>query len=87
MTHVTSKKKYSTIINKLITNIKMSRLETNRELVFGIVQDNAVDFIMDGFIIDEDGYVNVFTDGACSSNGYKNARAGIGVWFQDNHPL
>ncbi|XP_032676803.1 ribonuclease H1-like isoform X2 [Odontomachus brunneus] len=39
------------------------------------------------FIIDEDGYVNVFTDGACSSNGYKNARAGIGVWFQDHHPL
>ncbi|XP_012056538.1 PREDICTED: ribonuclease H1-like [Atta cephalotes] len=45
-------------------------------------QDDKVDFIMD-----EDGYVNVFTDGACSSNGYKNARAGIGVWFQDNHPL
>ncbi|XP_029662781.1 ribonuclease H1-like, partial [Formica exsecta] len=45
-------------------------------------QDGKVDFIMD-----EDGYVNVFTDGACSSNGYKNARAGIGVWFQDNHPL
>ncbi|XP_011875673.1 PREDICTED: ribonuclease H1-like isoform X2 [Vollenhovia emeryi] len=38
-------------------------------------------------IVDEDGYVNVYTDGACSSNGYKNARAGIGVWFQDNHPL
>jgi len=37
--------------------------------------------------MDKDGYVNVFTDGACSSNGYKNARAGIGVWFQDNHPL
>lgn len=37
--------------------------------------------------MDEDDYVNVFTDGACSSNGYKNARAGIGVWFQDNHPL
>ncbi|XP_071569064.1 ribonuclease H1-like [Temnothorax nylanderi] len=39
------------------------------------------------FIVDEDGYVNVFTDGACSSNGYKEARAGIGVWFRDNHPL
>ncbi|KYN39010.1 Ribonuclease H1 [Trachymyrmex septentrionalis] len=45
-------------------------------------QDDKADFI-----VDEDGYVNVFTDGACSSNGYKNARAGIGVWFQDNHPL
>jgi len=39
------------------------------------------------FIVDKDGYVNVFTDGACSSNGSKNAQAGIGVWFQDNHPL
>ncbi|XP_018361571.1 PREDICTED: ribonuclease H1-like isoform X2 [Trachymyrmex cornetzi] len=45
-------------------------------------QDDKADFI-----VDEDGYVNVFTDGACSSNGYKNARAGIGVWFRDNHPL
>ncbi|XP_020291980.1 ribonuclease H1-like [Pseudomyrmex gracilis] len=59
-----------------------------------IASDNALDLSsssnQDGkidFIVDEEGYVNVFTDGACSSNGYKNARAGIGVWFQDNHPL
>ncbi|XP_012525622.1 ribonuclease H1 [Monomorium pharaonis] len=45
-------------------------------------QDDKVNFI-----VDEEGYVNVFTDGACTLNGYKNARAGIGVWFQDNHPL
>ncbi|KYN00398.1 Ribonuclease H1 [Cyphomyrmex costatus] len=45
-------------------------------------QDDKANFIMD-----KDDYVNVFTDGACSSNGYKNARAGIGVWFRDNHPL
>ncbi|KYQ57390.1 Ribonuclease H1 [Trachymyrmex zeteki] len=45
-------------------------------------QDDKTDFI-----VDEDGYVNVFTDGACSWNGHKNARAGIGVWFRDNHPL
>ncbi|XP_024885117.1 ribonuclease H1-like isoform X1 [Temnothorax curvispinosus] len=45
-------------------------------------QDDKADFI-----VDEDGYVDVFTDGACSSNGYKEARAGIGVWFRDNHPL
>ncbi|KAH0948776.1 hypothetical protein HN011_005034 [Eciton burchellii] len=55
---------------------------TNLELIQSSEQDNKVHFIMD-----EDGYVNVFTDGACSSNGYENARAGIGVWFQDNHPL
>ncbi|XP_012277947.1 ribonuclease H1 [Orussus abietinus] len=39
------------------------------------------------FITDSDGYVNVFTDGACSSNGKKGAKAGVGVWFGDNHPL
>lgn len=37
--------------------------------------------------IDSNGYVNVYTDGACSSNGKKKAKAGIGVWFGDNHPL
>ena len=31
--------------------------------------------------------VNVYTDGACSSNGKKNASAGIGVYWADNHPL
>lgn len=40
-----------------------------------------------GFMVDSDGYVNVYTDGACSSNGYKNAVAGIGVWFGEDHPL
>lgn len=36
---------------------------------------------------DENGFVNVFTDGACSQNGKRKARAGIGVWFSDDHPL
>lgn len=31
--------------------------------------------------------MNVYTDGACSSNGKEEAKAGIGVWFGDNHPL
>lgn len=39
------------------------------------------------FITDKDGYVNVYTDGACSSNGFQGAKAGVGVWFGDNHPL
>ncbi|XP_012265867.2 ribonuclease H1 [Athalia rosae] len=40
-----------------------------------------------GFNVDERGFVNVFTDGACSGNGQLGAMAGIGVWFNDNHPL
>ncbi|XP_063922967.1 ribonuclease H1-like isoform X2 [Zophobas morio] len=35
----------------------------------------------------DDGYVKVYTDGACENNGKPNAKAGIGVWFQEDHPL
>jgi hypothetical protein len=43
--------------------------------------------IFSGFETDENGYVHVYTDGACENNGRVGARAGIGVWFADNHPL
>lgn len=39
------------------------------------------------FTIGNEDYVDVYTDGACSSNGRRGAQAGIGVWFGDNHPL
>ena len=32
------------------------------------------------------GHVVVYTDGACSHNGYLNAKAGIGVWWGKNDP-
>lgn len=35
----------------------------------------------------ENGYVVVYTDGACENNGKSNAKAGIGVWFSDGNPL
>jgi len=38
------------------------------------------------FHADDEGYVHVYTDGSCESNGKLNARAGIGVWFGKNHP-
>ena len=37
------------------------------------------------FVVDADGLVQVFTDGACSGNGYKVAKAGVGVWFNHGH--
>lgn len=43
--------------------------------------------VFPGFEVDENGYVHVYTDGACENNGRVGARAGIGVWFADNHPL
>ncbi|XP_063373903.1 ribonuclease H1 [Cydia amplana] len=39
------------------------------------------------FEIDNEGYVQVYTDGACSGNGTQGARAGLGVYWCDNHPL
>lgn len=36
---------------------------------------------------DELGYVHVFTDGSCVNNGKKDARAGLGVYFGEGHPL
>lgn len=35
----------------------------------------------------ENNYVIVYTDGACENNGKSNAKAGIGVWFGDDHPM
>lgn len=39
------------------------------------------------FITDDEGMVVVYTDGACSKNGRMGAKAGVGVWFNHNHPL
>ena len=41
----------------------------------------------ENFHIDRDGYVVVYTDGACPNNGKPNAQAGIGVWFGRRHNL
>ena len=40
-----------------------------------------------GFIVDSDGYVVVYTDGACFNNGKPDAQAGISVWFDDEYYL
>lgn len=43
------------------------------------------ELISDGFIIDDDGYVNVWVDGSCLRNGSPNAQAGYGVFFNFGH--
>ncbi|KAF0304491.1 Ribonuclease H1 [Amphibalanus amphitrite] len=40
-----------------------------------------------GFTTDGNKYVHVWADGACRSNGRRDARAGIGVWFGPGHRL
>lgn len=39
------------------------------------------------FEIDKLGFVHVYTDGACSANGHKSAKAGLGVFWGNDHPL
>ncbi|XP_034841390.1 ribonuclease H1-like [Maniola hyperantus] len=39
------------------------------------------------FKTDSNGYVHVYTDGACSANGKKGAKAGLGVYWGEGHPL
>lgn len=39
------------------------------------------------FMEDHDGYVHVYTDGACENNGKSTAVAGLGVYFGEGHAL
>ncbi|XP_004922968.1 ribonuclease H1 [Bombyx mori] len=39
------------------------------------------------FETDPDGFVQVYTDGACSANGRSSAKAGLGVYWGDGHSL
>lgn len=39
------------------------------------------------FYEDTDGFVHVYTDGACENNGRANAVAGYGVYFGEGHKL
>ena len=43
--------------------------------------------VCSSFQLDPDEYVQVYTDGACSANGRSGARAGLGVYWGDGHPL
>ena len=37
--------------------------------------------------LDSEGFLRVWTDGACAFNGGEKAVAGVGVWFGPGHPL
>lgn len=39
------------------------------------------------FDVDDKGFVHVYTDGSCVDNGKRTARAGLGVYFGNDHPL
>lgn len=39
------------------------------------------------FLVDDDGFVHVYTDGSCENNGKKSAVAGLGVYWGNDHKL
>jgi len=47
-------------------------------------KEEANYYIINGSIMPSTKNIIVFTDGACSNNGRKNAKAGIGVFFGEN---
>lgn len=40
-----------------------------------------------GLHVDENGFIHVYTDGACSKNGQVGAKAGYGIWWAKDHEL
>ena len=39
------------------------------------------------FHVNDEGFLVVYTDGACENNGKVGAKAGIGVYFGPSHPM
>lgn len=42
--------------------------------------------VKDAEQVDENGFLIIYTDGACLNNGRRDAKAGIGIWFGRDHP-
>lgn len=81
--------KQTNILNKLYFRIATSSLQSNKRCASSSdicdagesSKRSKCDFKMD------DDHLEAYTDGACENNGRANAKAGIGVWFGDGHPL
>ncbi|KAK3914624.1 Ribonuclease H1 [Frankliniella fusca] len=80
-TDITKPRQYSTTALK-----RMKPSDDRVEIIDSFSEESSNDV---QFKVDSENYVVVYTDGACSKNGagLENAKAGIGVWFNDGHPL
>lgn len=47
--------------------------------------DSDYEWEDEDFIVDDDGYVNVWVDGSCLRNGQPGARAGYGIVYNFDH--
>lgn len=91
----------STIITKQMDDIE-KRLKGFQKGIDKIIQKSAksgrktilidplepeVHYSKNKFDIDNEGYVQVYTDGACSGNGRTSAKAGLGVYWGEGHVM
>lgn len=67
--------------NKIANKNKRAAVEEIDAGVKHEIKKERTDFTLN------ENFVVVYTDGACENNGRPNAKAGIGVWFGDEHPL
>lgn len=67
--------------------IKVSKGTNRKAIMIEPVQPKRAKTSNNKFEEDSEGYVQVYTDGACSANGRSGARAGIGVYWADEHSL
>ncbi|XP_049829957.1 ribonuclease H1-like [Schistocerca gregaria] len=84
-----AKRKYSTQSTE-VNSVKQPKLDSSEDQKVASVSTlNSRGNLSSNsaFIVNSEGYVEVYTDGACEKNGKKGAKAGIGVWFGDSHPL
>ena len=53
--------------------------------IYHDIDDWLLGLEQQNFTVDHDGFLVVYTDGACVNNGRRGALAGIGVWWGDNN--
>lgn len=80
-------------IKRILNGKSVSEPSLSQKRKFGELDDNSGDYsdsskqVTGDFKYDSNGYVQVYTDGACENNGKAGAKAGLGVWFGYGHPL
>lgn len=80
---------FSKAVDKIVVKgpQSSSRPEPRKMILIKPPQAKKPRFNINDFNEDSDGFVEVYTDGACSSNGRLGAKAGLGVYWGDGHSL
>ena len=85
---LTSKKEKISTASSSSSSVSELKRKESKGLLYEPPEQTSVK-IYNGHEFNEDakGFVHVYTDGSCVSNGKLTAAAGLGVYFGQNHPL